>query len=109
MLFDVPLKVDRFDYEAQCRAHSINVFLHDSLNNRRLAGIVEATAANGFVSSISATKREMGIDAQHQDAHLFVFEARFAQHRKHFRPIICSPIVCVCTVNWFESLRRMCV
>lgn len=35
--------VNSFDVEAQCRAHLVNVFSHDSLNYSRLAGVVKSS------------------------------------------------------------------
>lgn len=43
-----PLEVDGLDDETQCRTDSIDIFIHDSLNDSCLASIVEA--ANAKVS-----------------------------------------------------------
>lgn len=47
-----PFIINCFNDESQCRADGINVFIHNPLNNRRLARIIE-TASTESISLLS--------------------------------------------------------
>lgn len=70
-----PLEVNCFDDESQSRADSIDILIHDSLDNSRLSSIVETT--KGFQRSAEVSDRRVD-DLQHQNPHFFVLKTRFS-------------------------------
>lgn len=70
-----PLEVNCFDDESQSRADSIDILIHDSLDNSRLSSVVETT--KGFQRSAEVSDRRVD-DLQHQNSHFFVLKTRFS-------------------------------
>ncbi len=69
----IPVVVNRLDDEAERWTDSIDILLHDPLDNRRLSRIVQASVP------VSSTSQTPNLDLQHEYPHLLVFEPCFPQ------------------------------
>lgn len=71
----IPVIVNRLDDEAERWTDSIDILLHDPLDNRRLSRIVQASV------SVNSNSNMPYLDLQHEYPHLLVFEPCLPQNR----------------------------
>lgn len=72
----IPSVVNGLDDEAKCRAHAMDVFMHDLLHDCRLACIVQSSSKASVLVVTTTVRRD--VDSQHQYPHFLVLEPRFS-------------------------------
>jgi hypothetical protein len=77
-MIDQPLKVYRLDDKAQRRTDCVDILVHDFLDYRRLACIVESAVSCQYKLG-ALTKTGL----QHENSHLFVLETCLSQYGEH--------------------------